>query len=70
MGLSGVRRSPGIPVETKCEGDGLGKYDVKPLTASWQVTDGPTKRQLFSSKKAMTFVHDREPAHTSKADQT
>ena len=27
MGLSGVRRSPGIPGETKCEGDGVGRYD-------------------------------------------
>ena len=35
-----------------------------------QVTDGPTKRQLFSSKKAMAFVQDRAPAHTSKVDQT
>ena len=27
MGLSRVRRSPGIPSEAKCEGDGVGRYD-------------------------------------------
>ena len=26
MGLSGVRRSPGIPGEAKSEGDGVGRY--------------------------------------------
>ena len=27
MGLSEVRRSPGIPGEAKCKGDGMGRYD-------------------------------------------
>ena len=27
MGLSGVRRSPGIPGEAKCESDGVRRYD-------------------------------------------
>ena len=35
-----------------------------------QVTVGPIVRKLFSSKKEMTFVQDRAPAHTSKATQT
>lgn len=96
MGLSAVRRFPGIAGETKCEGDGVGRYDGlwsgevthrthwphlnlqvlnqrnsrkqkwKPLTTRRQVTDRPTKRKLFSSKNAMTFVQDGAPAQTSK----
>ena len=44
--------------------------EVKPLTLRRQVTGGPTERKLFSSNKAMTFVQDGLPAHTSKVAQT
>ena len=43
---------------------------VKPLTSMRQVTGGPIERNLFRSKKEMTFVQDGAPAHTSKASQT
>ena len=44
--------------------------EVKPLTSRRQVTGGPTERMFFRSKKAMTFVQDGAPLHTSKAAQT
>ena len=44
--------------------------EVKPLTSRRQVTGGPTERKLFSSKKAMSFVQDGAPVHTSKVTQT
>ena len=44
--------------------------EVKPLTSRRQVTGGPTERMFFRSKKAMTFVQDSAPLHTSKAAQT
>ena len=44
--------------------------ELKSLTSRREVTGGPTERKLFSSKKAMTFVQNGAPAHTSKVTQT
>ena len=43
---------------------------MKSLTSRRKVAGGPTERKLFSSKKAITFVQDGAPAHTSKVAQT
>ena len=44
--------------------------EVKPLTSRCQVTGGPIERELFSSKKDMTFIQDGALTHTSKATRT